>query len=53
MLEPVMNPLWVFLLLGEKPSPWAIVGALIVLGAIGWRTMQGEGIAHAPTPPPD
>jgi drug/metabolite transporter (DMT)-like permease len=25
----------------------------IVLGAIGWRTMQGEGIAHAPTPPPD
>jgi drug/metabolite transporter (DMT)-like permease len=53
MLEPVMNPLWVFLLLGEKPSAWAIVGALIVLGAIGWRTMQGEGIAHAPTPPPD
>ena len=31
LLEPVLNPLWVMLALGEKPGPWAIVGAALVL----------------------
>lgn len=30
-LEPVLNPVWVFLVLGEKPTPLALLGALIVL----------------------
>lgn len=34
LLEPVLNPLWVMLALGERPGPWAIVGALLVLGAV-------------------
>jgi drug/metabolite transporter (DMT)-like permease len=34
LLEPVLNPLWVMLALGEKPGPWAIVGALLVLSAV-------------------
>ncbi|MCM2315823.1 MAG: DMT family transporter [Thermoanaerobaculia bacterium] len=38
MLEPVTNPVWVLLLLGERPSPQAIAGGLIVLAAVGWRT---------------
>lgn len=38
MLEPVANPIWVFLLLGERPSAGAIAGAAIVLGAIAWHT---------------
>ena len=41
MLEPVANPLWVFLLLGERPSLFAIAGGLIVLSAIGWHTLGG------------
>ena len=40
MVEPVMNPVWVFLMLGERPGPEAILGGLIVLGAVGWRTLQ-------------
>ena len=39
MLEPVANPLWVFLLLGEKPSVFAIAGGLVVLAAIAWHTL--------------
>ena len=39
MLEPIANPIWVFLVLGERPSPYAIAGGLIVLGAIAWRTL--------------
>lgn len=34
LLEPVLNPLWVMLTLGERPGPWAVVGAAMVLGAV-------------------
>jgi drug/metabolite transporter (DMT)-like permease len=42
MLEPVMNPIWVLLLLGERPSAYAIAGAIIVLAAIAWHTLGGQ-----------
>ena len=50
MLEPIMNPIWVFLFLGEKPSVYAVAGALIVLVAIGWHTMTGEPATDMPAP---
>ncbi|HNW77396.1 MAG TPA: DMT family transporter [Candidatus Competibacteraceae bacterium] len=37
MIEPVLNPVWVFLLLGESPSPWALVGGAVILGAVIFR----------------
>ena len=30
-LEPILNPIWVFLFIGETPGPLALVGALVVL----------------------
>lgn len=33
-LEPILNPLWVFLLLGEIPGPLALLGGLVVLGGV-------------------
>jgi len=33
-LEPILNPLWVFLVVGEVPSPLAIVGGAIVLTTV-------------------
>ena len=48
MLEPVSNPIWVFLFLGEKPSLYAIAGALVVLSAIAWHTMSGEPALDMP-----
>lgn len=50
MLEPVANPVWVLLFLGEKPSVFAIAGGVIVLVAIGWHTMQGEPASELPAP---
>jgi drug/metabolite transporter, DME family len=50
MLEPVANPVWVLLFLGEKPSVYAIVGAAIVLLAIGWHTWQGDPATDMPAP---
>jgi drug/metabolite transporter, DME family len=33
LLEPVLNPIWTWLVRGEEPGPWVIVGgALIVAG---------------------
>jgi drug/metabolite transporter (DMT)-like permease len=37
MIEPVLNPLWVLLLIGEVPSGWALLGGTIVLGAVTTR----------------
>jgi len=42
MLEPVANPIWVLLFLGEVPSAYAIAGGVIVLVAIAWHTMQSD-----------
>jgi drug/metabolite transporter (DMT)-like permease len=52
MVEPVMNPLWVFFLLGERPSPLAILGGIIVLGAVAARTLWSRSPEPA-VPPPD
>jgi len=39
MAEPIANPIWVYLFLGEKPSGWAVAGGIVVLAAIAWRTL--------------
>lgn len=33
-IEPIFNPVWVFLVVGEKPGPWALLGGGIVLTSI-------------------
>jgi drug/metabolite transporter (DMT)-like permease len=50
MLEPVANPIWVLLFLGERPSAYALAGGAIVLAAIAWHTMQGATAADMPPP---
>lgn len=37
IIEPILNPVWVFLLLGEIPGPWALVGGCVILTAITAR----------------
>jgi len=50
MLEPVANPIWVFLMLGERPSVYAMVGGAIVLAAIAGHTLMGEPVSEMPAP---
>jgi drug/metabolite transporter (DMT)-like permease len=52
MLEPISNPVWVFLFLGERPGVFSILGGAIVLSAIAWRTLTG-GAPAAEAAPPD
>jgi drug/metabolite transporter, DME family len=49
MLEPIANPIWVFLFLGERPTAYSIAGGAIVLGAIAWRTLAAGRAAARET----
>ncbi len=42
MLEPVFNPVWVFLFLGERPGWWAVAGGAVIVGAVATRTVVAE-----------
>ena len=42
VVEPLLNPVWVFLVMGEQPSYWALVGGVIVLVTITLWCVWGE-----------
>lgn len=42
MIEPVLNPVWVYLGLGETPSIYAIIGGVIILILVAVRAIRGE-----------
>jgi drug/metabolite transporter (DMT)-like permease len=33
-VEPVLNPVWVFLFIGERPSGWAMIGGAIIIASV-------------------
>lgn len=33
-IEPILNPIWVLIALGEKPGFWALIGGSIVIGSL-------------------
>jgi len=39
-VEPLLNPVWVFLFIGERPSRWAILGGVIIISAVIFHTLK-------------
>jgi len=39
IVEPVLNPVWVVLFIGERPGPMALLGGAIVLGSVVTRSL--------------
>lgn len=39
VLEPILNPVWVFFLLGEVPGKWAFIGGFIVIASVTGRCL--------------
>lgn len=39
VVEPLLNPIWVFLFAGEKPNFYAVIGGVIVLSAVTARSI--------------
>jgi drug/metabolite transporter, DME family len=38
-IEPLLNPVWVFLFVGERPSDWALLGGLIIIATVVAHTI--------------
>jgi len=52
-IEPVLNPVWVFLVLGERPSRWALLGGAIIIAAvISHMLLDARGKRRATAPEP-
>lgn len=45
-VEPLLNPVWVFLFIKETPSKWAIIGGAIIIGAIILHTLLRHKVKH-------
>ena len=39
-IEPLLNPVWVFIFVGERPSQWALLGGAIIVAAIAVHTLR-------------
>lgn len=51
LLEPVLNPIWAWLVHGERPGPWSLTGGGIILAATlvkSWLDTRREAL-----PPPE
>ena len=49
LAEPVLNPLWAWLVHGERPSAWALAGGLVIVAATLGKTLayrDPRGIGH-------
>lgn len=47
-IEPLINPMWVFLFTAEVPGKWAFIGGSLVLAAV---TLRGFAVAYSGRPP--
>ena len=46
LLEPVLNPIWSWLVHGEQPSPWSFAGGGVILTATvvkSWLDVRDAG----------
>lgn len=39
-IEPLLNPVWVFVAFGERPSQWALLGGAIIITAIAVHSIR-------------
>ncbi len=51
-IEPVLNPVWVFLVLSEKPSGWAMLGGTIIVVAVIGHMLLDARSKRKPAEPP-
>ena len=46
ILEPVLNPFWVWLLQGEVPGAWSLAGCGTILGATLLHSLRADAATH-------
>lgn len=48
-IEPILSPVWVWLVFGEQPGRWALLGGVIVVGAVTARAALAIRLARRPS----
>lgn len=48
MIEPVLNPIWVFIWYGESPSHWTMIGGTVILFGILLKTLYFDKKVQKP-----
>ena len=48
IIDPVMNPVWVFLFLKEQPGPLTIIGTIVILIAVTIKMIAGTIASPSP-----
>ena len=43
MIEPILSPIWVFLVVGESPGRWALAGGAVVIISVTIRSIYALG----------
>jgi drug/metabolite transporter (DMT)-like permease len=51
-IEPLFNPVWVFLFVGERPSNWAILGGTIIILTVLVHSLRQNRNPVRAVPPP-
>ena len=51
LIEPVLNPIWAWLVHGETPGPATLVGGVLILGATAGRMVVDGKVARAEATP--
>ena len=46
LIEPVLNPVWTWILRGERPGTWTIVGGGIILTATALRSLHDARVTN-------
>ncbi len=50
LIEPVLNPVWTWLVHGEQPGPWGLAGGVVILAATLLKTALDARRARAASP---
>ncbi len=46
LVEPVLNPIWSWLVHGERPGSWALIGGVLIIGATALRSVLANTAAR-------
>ena len=47
-IEPLFNPVWVFVFMKERPSNWALLGGAIIIAAVAFHTVRHARAKNRP-----
>jgi drug/metabolite transporter, DME family len=50
LVEPVLNPIWAWLIQGERPGPWVLLGGAMILGTTVLKGLLDSRAARIPVP---